>query len=471
LNLKHLAISCLFAVLLTPLVFAEDIVVAFSPHKPPYVIGKEVRGLEIDIVREALALEGLTLKVDFFDRRYLRQAIKFDRTDAAAGLKVADDDLYYSDAYIGFQNTIISRADDNIKLNSIADLKGHRFAAWRGANQVLGNEFNEASGNGTSPAYLEYDNQLIQNKMFWSHRIDLLVIDQFVFNWYQQRLSDSFITTDQITIHPLLPNKMLYHIGFKTKKIQKLFNSGLSKLKQFGRYDEIRAEYLKAEKTTPIYLYYDDHPPYLKTGHNGVYGLTATAAAEAFKAAELNFKWMRTAVNEQFPLLKKNESKDCLIGSTSILTQREKYARFTYPIYTNKPQVALSRKDNPIKADTLDELFSDNKKVMLVKEAYSYGQYVDQMVKKNKPRRLMLAIDTAEMLLALDRRKADYMLISPEKIEKMFEKAELNLDDFDVHQLSDIPSGEQHNILCSMKVSDETIQKLNQSIQKQVNLD
>jgi polar amino acid transport system substrate-binding protein len=476
LNLKHLAILYFFADLLTPLAFAKDIVVAFSPHKPPYVIGKEGRGLEIDIVREALALEGLTLKVDLFDRRYLRQAIKFNRTDAAAGLKAVDDGLYYSDAYIGFQNTIISRSDDGIKLDSIADLKGFRFAAWRGAYQVLGREFNEVSGNGTSPTYLEYDNQLIQNKMFWSRRIDLLIIDQFVFNWYQQRLADSFITTDKIILHPLLPKKTLYYIGFKTKEFQEIFNSGLSKLKQSGRYDELSDEYLKSEKTAPIYLYYDDRPPYLKSSHNGVYGLTATPAAEAFRAAGLNFKWKRTVANEQFPSLKNNEGKDCLIGATSILTQgenqtQEKYAQFTYPIYTDKPQVALSRKDNPIKADTLDELFSNIKKVMLVKEAYSYGQYVDQMVKKNKPKRLMLAIDAAEMLLALDRRKADYMLIAPEEIEKTFEEAGLNLDDFNTHLLSDIPSGEQHNILCSMKVSGETIQKLNQFIQKQTILE
>jgi len=243
-------------------VFAKDIAVAFSPYKPPYVIGKERRGLEVDIVREALALEGLTLKVDFFDRRYLRQAIKFDRTEAASGLKVVDDGLYYSDAYISFQNTIISRADDDIKLNTIGDLKGRRFTAWRGASQSLGPAFNEATENGGSPTYLEYDNQLIQNKMFWSHRIDFLVIDQFVFNWYQQRLSDSFITTDKITQHSLLPNKTRYHIGFKTKKNQETFNAGLNKLKQSGRYDELRTQYLQPAKITPIYLYFDELSPW-----------------------------------------------------------------------------------------------------------------------------------------------------------------------------------------------------------------
>ena len=446
--------------------FAKDIVVAFSPYKPPYVIGKESRGLEIDIVREALALEGLTLKVDFFDRRYLRQAIKFDRSDAASGLKIADDGLYYSDAYISFQNTIISRADDNIKLNAIADLKGRRFAAWRGAYQSLGRAFSEASGNGVSPSYFEYDNQLIQNKMFWARRIDLLVIDQFVFNWYRQRLSDSFITTDHVAVHSLLPNTTRYYIGFKIKKYQQMFNSGLSKLKQSGRYEALRSQYLQTEKTSPIYLYFDSQPPYLKSSHNGIYGITATLAADVFKAASLQFKWKRAPSDEQFDLLKENKAKRCLIGRNRNLMQEE-YARFTYPIYTDKPQVAISNKDNVLQVSTLDELFSDSKKVMLVKEAHSYGQYVDQMVKKNKPRRLMLAIDTADMLLALSRHKADYMLIAPEEIEKTFEAAALNVGDFNINLLTDIPSGEQHNIVCSMQVSSEAIQKLNQAIQKQ----
>jgi len=456
--------------------FAKDVVVAFSPYKPPYVIDKEGRGLEIDIVREALALEGLTLKIDFFDRRHLRSAIKFDRVDAAAGLQLAGDGLYYSNVYISFQNTIISRSEDSIKLNSISDLKGHKFAAWRGAHQTLGKAFNDVSENGKSPSYLEYDNQLIQNKMLWSHRIDLLIIDRFVFNWYRQRLSKSFVTTDKVTFHPLLPKKTRYSVGFKVKELQEKFNRGLSKLKQSGRYDELRAEYLEVEKKIPIYLHYYGHPPYLKTSHNGVYGLTATPAAEAFKAAGLHFKWKRTVTREQFPLLKANEGKDCLIGNTSTLTQgrnlaQDKYIQFTYPIYTDQPKIALSRRDNPIKVDTLDELFSDSKKVILVKEAYSYGQYVDQMVRKNKPRRLMLAIDTAEMLLALSRRKADYMLISPEEINKNFEMAGLNLDDFDTHLLSDIPLGKQHNILCSMQVSAEDVQKLNEAIQQKAILE
>lgn len=461
-----MASACLVAILLTPLAFAKEIVVAFSPYKPPYVIDKEVRGLEIDIVSEALALEGVTLKVDFFDRRYLRQAMKFGRTDAAAGLQVEDDKLYYSDVYISFQNTIISRSDDDIKLKAIADLKGFQFASWRGAHQVLGKEFNEASENGASPNYIEYDNQLIQNKMFWAHRVDLLVIDPFVFKWYQKQLSESFVTSGQVTFHPLLPDKTNYHLGFNTKELQQTFNLGLKKLKKSGRYDELTAEYLDAERVPPIYLHYNEHSPYLRTSHNGIYGLTATPAAKAFKTAGLSFKWIRTPANKQFNVLKANDSKDCFIGRYRNLAQ-EKYARLTYPVYTDKPRVALFRKDNPIKADTLDKLFSDSKKVMLVKEAYSYGQYVDQMVKMNKPRRLMLAINTAEMLVALSRRKADYMLIMPEEIEKTFEAAGLNIDDFNTQLLSDIPSGEQHNILCSMQVGGETIQKLNQAIAQQ----
>ncbi len=465
---KLLFIVCLIAVIGARMATSAEVAVAFSPYKPPYVIGKEHRGLEIDIVREALENVGHTLKIDYFDRQFSRNAIAFGRTDAAAGLKIDNDDLFYSDIYISFQNTIISHADAKIKLESIADLKGRRFSAWRNAYQNLGEEYKTATENGTSPSYLEYDNQLIQNKMFWSRRIDLLVIDQYVFNWYRQRLSEDFITTGEIANHPLLPLQTHYRLGFKAPSYRDDFNRGLKQLIDSGRYDELKDRYLVVEmsqRDEPVYLHYNERPPYLVSGNNGVFGLTATPAGDAFKRAGVHFSWQKTPGDKQLELLKKNNRPECLVGWFKNAA-REKYAKFTVPIYTDKPQVALTRKDNPLQHDSLQTLFTNSKQVLLVKEAYSYGVYIDQLISAQKPRRIITTLENTGMLRALHNHQADYMLIAPEEAEQALVAADLDPEAFTMQPLSDVPFGETRHIVCTMQVRDETIRQLNKAIQQ-----
>ncbi|WP_250656252.1 transporter substrate-binding domain-containing protein [Alkalimarinus coralli] len=462
-----LTVFCLLG-LFAPSLNATEVSIAFSPHKPPYVIEDEGRGLEVDIVREALAVKGYTLKVDFFERAFLRNAIAYGRTDGAAGLVGADDGLYYSEPYIGFQNSIISRAEDKIKLSSLSDLRGRRFSAWKGAHKVLGEEYNLATEDGASPSYLEFDNQLIQNKMFWSHRIDLLVIDHFVFNWYRRALSEDFITTGEIANHPLLPEKTYYRIAFKDESIKEAFNHGLARLKRTGRYSELESHYFWGEQgalPSPIYLHYYDRPPYLNKGNNGVFGLAATAASDAFKASGIRFSWKQTPASKQLDILKENHGKDCLVGWLSN-GHRQNYAKYTDPIYIDKPLIALTRKDNPIEAESLEELFNDSKKVMLVKEAYSYGHYVDRLVDQLKPRRLILAMDRSDLLHALDSRKADYLLIAPEDVDHALLSSGLQRSKFKTQKLKDVPEGDPRYILCSKKVSDDVISKLNKAIRR-----
>ena len=302
--------------------------------------------------------------------------------------------------------------------------------------------------------------------MFWSHRIDLIIIDSFIFNWFRDALSEDFITTDEIANHPLLPEKTDYRIAFKDKDIRDAFNVGLTKLKRTGRYEALQNYYFWGERASlpaPTYLHYDERPPYLNKGNNGVYGLAATSASKAFKASGVRFSWKQTPANQQLALLKKNEGKDCLVGWLSN-GRREPYAKYTYPIYTDKPLVALTRKDSKINADTLDRLFRENKKVMLVKEAYSYGQYVDQLVKQLKPKRLILAIDQPDLLTALLNRKADYLLIGPEDIDQALLSAGLQRSEFKTYILNDMPEGDQRYLLCSNRVSDDVIRKLNKAI-------
>ncbi len=84
------------------LVRAEELVIAFSLDTPPYVMDEGKRGIEIDIVRAALAPQGYTFTVRQMPYAKLADAVKQEGVDAAATVTEMDDGTFYSDEYITF---------------------------------------------------------------------------------------------------------------------------------------------------------------------------------------------------------------------------------------------------------------------------------------------------------------------------------------------------------------------------------
>src|SRR5690349_18193331 len=82
-----------------------------------------------------------------------------------------------------------------------------------------------------------------------------------------------------------------------------------------------------------ISLYFHDRPPYIVEGDNGdVSGLTATPAANAFRAAGIPFTWVRMPTTRQFMSIQRDLEPACMIGVYK-KPEREQYAKFTRPIF------------------------------------------------------------------------------------------------------------------------------------------
>ena len=115
------------------LVRAEELVIAFSLDTPPYVLDEGKRGIEIDIVRAVLAPQGYTFTVRQMPYAKLADAVKQEGVDAAATVTEMDDGTFYSDEYITFHNAAITKHSAQLKIDSIADLKGKTILAWENA--------------------------------------------------------------------------------------------------------------------------------------------------------------------------------------------------------------------------------------------------------------------------------------------------------------------------------------------------
>ncbi len=234
------------------LAWPEEIAIAISTHKPPYVFGEEKRGLEIDIIREALAYKGHQLRVENFSRQALRTAVQLDRVDGGAPLLPVNDQLFYSAPFITYKNRVITKTNDHIVIDSLAALKNHHVVAWQNAHQMLGDDFYDFYNKNLqgSTDYLEYDDQFTQNKMFWSGRANVILIDERIFSWYRTALAKQFDTHQSVTYQNILPHSTSYHVAFKQARIRDDFNDGLKQLKLSKRYQMLYDQYIPPPSTT-----------------------------------------------------------------------------------------------------------------------------------------------------------------------------------------------------------------------------
>lgn len=214
-----------------------------------------------------------------------------------------------------------------------------------------------------------------------------------------------------------------------------------------------------------ITLHYNERPPYLVSeASGGASGLTASPAGEAFKKAGIPFKWAKTPSNRQLAILEQNAEKDCAVGWFKT-PAREAFALFTKPIYRDKPWTALTNPNFKVPAGIkLADLLADKKTRLLVKESYSYGTFIDDLVKKLKPTTTAVTLESPQMIQMIKADRADLTFVSPEEAGYFISQAGLSSSDVKTLNFPDVPQGEYRYIMCSKQVGAEVIEKLNKAI-------
>jgi uncharacterized protein (TIGR02285 family) len=214
----------------------------------------------------------------------------------------------------------------------------------------------------------------------------------------------------------------------------------------------------------PIQLYYYDRAPYATTDTQGeVSGLCATPAANAFKQADIPFQWKKMPFKRQLATIKHNKKLGCGIGWFK-KPERESFARFTDSIYQDKPAVVISKKGNIVLEQhrNLISLFEDKKVKLLVKDGFSYGAYVDELINDYDPKTVSVVTSTnVQMLQMILSGRADYFFISEEEADHIILSAGYERSQFQLQHFADIPAGNRRYIACSHQVSPEIVDLLN----------
>ena len=221
---------------------ADKISVVIGLALPPYVIAERDTGMELEIVREALALEGHTLVPSYVP--FSRVLTMLQQGQADAAMTVNEDSgiagVFYSDSHISYRNIAVSLAARNYPVTSVEDLGHYSVLAFQNARRYLGAEFAVMAAN--SERYQEVARQAKQITMLYAGRIDLIVLDENIFEYYRQL--ELRVPTDAGVRRHTLFEPVHYKVAFARESWRQDFNRGLTKLRNSGRYQQIISRFV-----------------------------------------------------------------------------------------------------------------------------------------------------------------------------------------------------------------------------------
>ncbi|HNW10359.1 MAG TPA: transporter substrate-binding domain-containing protein [Candidatus Rifleibacterium sp.] len=219
---------------------AKDVTLIAGLSLPPYIIEDSNSGIEYDIIKEALAKKGHTLKMEYVP--FVRVIHDYPKYDGAVTINEASGAKgQYSDVVITYQNYPISLKSKNVQIASVQDLKDKVIVAFQNANKYLGEEYAKVVAE--NPNYTEQGEQVLQVKSLYSGRADAIVSDINIFKYYKKQTTD-IDTTAEIVYHEVFPGTD-YKVLFNDAALRDEFNAGLKELNESGRVKEIIDSYIK----------------------------------------------------------------------------------------------------------------------------------------------------------------------------------------------------------------------------------
>ncbi|MES2017292.1 MAG: transporter substrate-binding domain-containing protein [Pseudomonadota bacterium] len=239
----------LIALALCGQVRADELTMLFAQTLPPYVIPdrehKDGNGIELDLVRAALAEKGHTLKPLFVALAAMPAQLRQRKVDGAqrgsTELREADGFLYASEPTVDYRDVAISLAANHLAIYSVADLKDKSVMAFDGATRFLGAEYLAAVK--ANPRYFESADEKRKISQLFAGKLQVVVGDINIFRYHSAAFG---FDPRLVTVHRILPKALLVsnNAVFLDPRMRDDFNEGLKQLRLSGRYQNIVRQYL-----------------------------------------------------------------------------------------------------------------------------------------------------------------------------------------------------------------------------------
>ncbi|WP_372871169.1 substrate-binding periplasmic protein [Shewanella sp.] len=222
---------------------ADSINMGVSFAIPPYVIQQNNSGLELEILKHALARRGHMTVVHYLPLARTFRELKEGQLDGIINTQPHMlDGVYYSDEVIRFHNCVFTLASRDLSITSLADLKGKSVVAFQKASKLLGTEFGTIVAQ--QPSYNEVATQKQQLFLLFKGRVDAIILERSIFGYYRkQEVDDGFkAALAQVKEHCIFPPTD-YRFAFRSEQIRDDFNAGLKEITDDGTLHALQLKY------------------------------------------------------------------------------------------------------------------------------------------------------------------------------------------------------------------------------------
>lgn len=231
----------------------EHLRIAAASTTPPYIITESGTGIDIDIVRQALAYEGYDITFQYDLLRNIPILLGEKKVDGAMTIseKLEVDGVCYTDVYTTYQNVAVTLQDKHFSISTVQDLAGKSVAAFQNATKYLGDDY--ASSTRQCSNYTELSRQDLQTALLYSDQVDVLILDINIFYYFLNmftREHPSIDTSQAVTIHKIFPATP-YKVAFWREDLCESFNKGLARLKKKGEDKNIISRYINQTPSAP----------------------------------------------------------------------------------------------------------------------------------------------------------------------------------------------------------------------------
>jgi len=119
---------------------------------------------------------------------------------------------------------------------------------------------------------------------------------------------------------------------------------------------------------------------------------------------------------------------------------------------------------NLARKTSLDDIFRDSNTKILIKESIVYGPYLETRISEMKAQKIATYAEFTQMITMIFQGRADLTFIPFEEANYYLSHSGYSDHDLKIIRFSGMPPGEKRHIMCSLKVSDETMVRLNDAI-------
>jgi polar amino acid transport system substrate-binding protein len=220
---------------------AEPLRVGFGDQKPPYVFEQQRRGLEYEIVSAAFQAAGTEMQPYFAPNERLHLMLRRGDIDCVTSTNEQNGTAaYYSNVYIHYHNIALALASHNYRIDTIADLDRYSISTFQRARLLLGPVFQQMAA--TNPNYREEAQQIARNRLLYIGRVDVVVGDSRIINYFNREVSDQVDSSQPVTRYELFAPTP-YRLGCRFQAPRDRFDQGLLAIRQSGKYAAIERKY------------------------------------------------------------------------------------------------------------------------------------------------------------------------------------------------------------------------------------